>query len=368
MGRERIGSAGFETGFRSLGSSFNVGCTPPPSRLFELDRPMTGDNVPVGVIVPMYNAERTIGATLESVCRQTYPVLDIVVVNDGSTDGSAAIVEVYARSDPRIRLVQQTNGGVAAARNRGATSTAAEFLAFIDADDLWAPRKIALQLRALQEGGSVVGLVYCWFAQVDAEGRVYRLKQRPSPEGWVLGPLCRSNFVGNGSSMMLRRAAFDAAGGFDPSLNARNAQGCEDMLMCMRVAEQFEFRVIPQYLLGYRITSTNMSSDVMQMLRSCEIVLDEFREKYPEFRQQLDAHLADMMDYLIIKALVCGHIPAAGEILRRFVGSEPRLAISRLPVMLGSYCRARFVPRWFKTGWRRLSKAAPPPPYVEITW
>src|ERR687887_1637608 len=111
---------------------------------------MSGDSIPVGIIVPMYNAERTIGAALESVCRQTYPALDIVVVDDGSTDASAAIVAAYARSDQRIRLVQQENSGVAAARNLGATSTVADFLAFIDADDVWAPPKIALQLQALE--------------------------------------------------------------------------------------------------------------------------------------------------------------------------------------------------------------------------
>jgi glycosyltransferase involved in cell wall biosynthesis len=307
-------------------------------------RPMIPDSVSVGVIVPMYNAERTIGATLESICRQTYTALDIVVVDDGSTDSSAAIVAAYARRDPRIRLVQQENSGVAAARNAGAASTTAEFLAFIDADDLWAPLKIALQLSVLEEGGPIVGLAYCWFAKIDAEGRVYSLKYRPAAEGWVLQRLCRNNFVGNGSSMMLRRVAFEAAGGFDASLRQRHAQGCEDTLMCMRVAEQFEFRVVPQFLVGYRITNTNMSSDVMQMLRSCEIVLDEFREKYPEFRQELDAHLADMTQGLIVRALVCGHVAAAGDLLRRLVASEPRLAISRLPVMLGKYCRARLVP------------------------
>src|SRR5262245_12926949 len=100
---------------------------------------MSRDRVPVGVIVPMYNAERTISATLKSVCRQTHLALDIVVVDDGSTDASAPIVAAHTRSDQRIRLLQQKNGGVAAARNRGVAATAADLLAFIDADDLWAP-------------------------------------------------------------------------------------------------------------------------------------------------------------------------------------------------------------------------------------
>lgn len=326
------------------------------------------EDVPVGVIVPMYNAERTVRATLDSVCLQTYPALDIIVVDDGSTDGSASIVESHARRDPRIRLLRQENAGVAAARNLGAASTGAEFLAFVDADDLWAPTKIAQQLAALQQGGPIAGFAYCWFAQIDAESRVYSLNNRPLTEGWVLQTLCRNNFVGNGSSMMLRRAAFDAAGGFDPSLRARNAQGCEDMLMCLRVAEQFEFRVVPQFLVGYRMTNTNMSSDVQQMLRSCEIVFTEFREKYPELRTELDAHLVDMLQWLVVRALVGGRVPAAGELLRRLGTLEPRFALSRLPRMLDTYCRARLVPRWAKNGWRRLSGAEPRPPYGEMAW
>jgi glycosyltransferase involved in cell wall biosynthesis len=326
------------------------------------------DGVPVGVIVPMFNAARTIGATLESVCNQTYSALDIIVVDDGSTDASAKIVKDHASRDPRIRIVGQENAGVAAARNFGAASTAAELLAFVDADDLWAPSKVALQVEALQDGGPAAGLAYCWFAQIDAESRVYSLDNRPLAEGDVLRRLCRNNFVGNGSSMMLRRAAFDAAGGFDPSLRARNAQGCEDMLMCMRVAENFEFRVVPQYLVGYRMTNTNMSSDVLQMLRSCEIVFAEFRQKYPEFDDQLSAHLVDMLQWLVVRALVGGRVQAAGQLMRRLVALEPRFAASRLPRMLDTYFRARLAPQWVKTGWRRVRRAERRPAYGEMAW
>ncbi|MEI4908197.1 hypothetical protein Q8G40_29365, partial [Klebsiella pneumoniae] len=86
-----------------------------------------------------------------------------------------------------------------------------------------------------------------------------------------------------------------------------------------------------------------------------------------EFRRELDAHLADMMQGLIVRALVRGHIAAAGALTRRLIALGPRLPISRLPVMLVKYCRAKMVPRWLKAGWRRISKAEPPPPYAEIT-
>lgn len=326
------------------------------------------DGPVVGVVVPMYNAQCTIGATLGSVGNQTYSALDIIVVDDGSTDMSAAIVMEHASRDRRIRLLRQKNSGVAAARNLGAASTGAEFLAFIDADDLWAPSKVERQLSALAAGGPRAGLAYCWFAMMDAEGRVLSLDNRPLIEGRVLRCMCRNNFVGNGSSMMLRRAAFLAAGGFDPSLRASGAQGCEDMLMCMRVAEQFEFRVVPQHLVGYRMTNTNMSSDVRQMLRSCEIVLAEFREKYPDFGGELDAHLVDMLEWLVVRALLGGRVLVASELMRRLLVLEPRMAISRLPGMLDTYCRAMLVPRWAKIVWRRLRNAEPRLPYHEMAW
>jgi glycosyltransferase involved in cell wall biosynthesis len=324
----------------------------------------------VGVIVPMYNAAHTIGITLKSILGQTHRSLDVIVVDDGSTDASPSIVAGYARSDERVRLIRQPNLGVAAARNLGAASTDSEFLAFIDADDLWAPSKIALQLQALEQGGPSVGLAYCWFAQIDEDGRVISLHNRPRDEGWVLRRMCRHNFIGNGSSMLLRRSAFEAVGKFDPLLRERGAQGCEDLLMGLRVAERFEFRVVPRYLVGYRVTETNMSSDVVRMLRSCEIVLTEFAEKYPEYRGELDAHLTDMLEWLAVRALMGSRFVTACQLLERLIQREPRSAISRLPGMLGIYLRGKLTPRWVKAGLRRLGsrKGKFRPPFGEMVW
>ncbi|MER8454258.1 glycosyltransferase family 2 protein [Mesorhizobium sp. M0166] len=331
---------------------------------------MIQDRTTVGVVVPMFNAEQTICSTLTSICRQTYQALDIIVVDDGSADKSASIVAAYAEKDRRVRLIRQSNGGVAHARNRGAASTDAEFLAFVDADDLWAPSKIELQLRALREGGSSAGLAYCWFAHIDQDGRVFSLRHQPDAQGQVLQRMCRQNVVGNGSSVLLRRSAFERVGQFDPSLRARNAQGCEDLLLCLRIAENYEFRLVPQHLVGYRMTNVNMSSDVMQMLRSCEIVLAEFRERYPSFGGDFDAHLVDMIHWLATRALIEGRFFAAGELLRRLFVMEPGVAISRLPNMLEEYCRGRLVPRWLKKSVRRMrnDKSEFRPLYSEMSW
>ncbi len=140
--------------------------------------------------------------------------------------------------------------------------------------------------------------------------------------------------------------------------------------MCLRIAENYEFRLVPQYLVGYRMTSVNMSSDVMQMLRSCEIVLAEFREKYPSFASDFDAHLFDMIRWLAIRALIEGQFFAASELLRRLFATEPGVAICGLPNMLEEYCKARLVPRWLKMFVRRMrnDKGEFRPLYSEMGW
>jgi glycosyltransferase involved in cell wall biosynthesis len=102
----------------------------------------------ISVVIPAYNAERYLAQALESVVRQTHTEIEIVVVDDGSTDRSADVARSYP--DSRVRVVEQPNGGPAAARNHGVRLARGELLAFLDADDLWEPRKLELQLEALQ--------------------------------------------------------------------------------------------------------------------------------------------------------------------------------------------------------------------------
>jgi glycosyltransferase involved in cell wall biosynthesis len=254
---------------------------------------MSQDPVKVGVVVPMYNAEKTISATLQSIVAQTHENLDIVVVDDGSTDTSIDLVEAWQARDGRIRLIRQENAGVSIARNAGAAATDAEFLAFIDADDLWAPPKIELQLQTLVDGGPAVGLVYCWYATIDTDDRIVTFGPQPRDEGWVLSGLCAYNLIGNGSTLLVRRAAFEAVGGFDPGLRAQGYDGAEDFLFCFRIAELAEFRVMPRYLVGYRQTPNSMSTHSLRMYKASNIVLLEYRARFPQYARVIDAQRQD---------------------------------------------------------------------------
>ncbi|HWL71371.1 MAG TPA: glycosyltransferase family A protein [Geminicoccus sp.] len=307
------------------------------------------------MIIPLFNGERTISDTLTSVRRQTYRELDIVVVDDGSTDRSVEAVAEHMRDDRRVRLIRQANAGVAAARNAGAVATDTAYLAFVDADDLWAPQKIELQMEALASESEEVGLVYCWHVQVDEAGRAHVPGEQRKVEGDALRAMCRRNWVGNGSSILIRRTAFEAAGGYDVSLHGRDAQGCEDLLICLRIAERFEFRVVPRYLVGYRQLPDSMSSDFAQMARSCEIVLEEYQTRYPQYDTELNAHRYEALLWFATRAASAGRTGAAVSLMSRLLEISPLLALKATRHLLRAYAR-------------RPAKLDRRPLYLEQSW
>jgi glycosyltransferase involved in cell wall biosynthesis len=226
---------------------------------------------------------------------------------------------------------------VAAARNYGAAGTSAEYLAFIDADDLWAPNKIEMQVKTLIQEGKRVGLVYCWFALIDSSDRVLSLKHQPNAEGWVLRELLQTNVVGNGSSALMRRTAFERVGGFDVTLR----DGSEDIAMYLRIAEHYEFRVIKRYLVGYRMLPDNMSSDFIRMAHSCDTVLSEYRQRYPKYAEDIEKHINERRFWLLVRAASNTFTKACYELLLEMWKSNPRFILCNLPKLAALVCRAR---------------------------
>lgn len=277
----------------------------------------------------MYNAEETIGATLESVCAQSHSDLDIVVVDDGSTDASTSIVTEWAARDPRIRLIHQQNAGVAAARNRGAYATDASYLAFVDADDIWAVDKVKAQLELLING-EAPAIAYCWYVRIDQSGRSQPGYEWRTIEGDVLAELCGNYFVGNGSSFLMSRNVFEAVGGFDTSLRARNAQGCEDYLFALRAAEHYRFRVVRRHLVGYRDAPDSMSTDVWQMYRSFQIVSDEYCKRYPDMSSVWHPHLGQYLGWLVERSLARNRLDWAYQMYLKLLDHDRELARSKL--------------------------------------
>jgi hypothetical protein len=222
----------------------------------------------ISVVIPAYNAAATLEETLDSALAQTHRRIEVVVVDDGSTDGTAAIANAAAARDPRVRVISIPNAGVATARNIGIAATSGAYVAPLDADDLWHPDTLRKQLAALEAAGDRAGFAYAFYRRIDMDGRVLSDGAPRVCTGRVFTRLLVNNFVGNGSGLLMRRAAVDSIGGYDPSLRAMGVGGCEDYLIQVRLAASWTAAATPEFLIGYRITPGAMSSDGSRMHRS----------------------------------------------------------------------------------------------------
>ncbi len=249
---------------------------------------MTADFPLVSVIIPAYNASSFIGRTLKSVLSQTYKNIEVLVVDDGSLDKTSEIVESFAEKDSRVILLKQQNAGVAAARNLAIEKSKGEYIAPIDADDIWFPQKLEKQVQCMLKADQSVGLVYAWSAFIDEEDRIigkytsfYYLNIR-SIEGYVYPAMIYTNLLGNGSVPLIRRSCFDKIGFYNCNLKEQNAQGCEDWDIYLRIAEFYQFRVVPEFLIGYRQLIGSMSKSYNSMARSYDLVMADSKKRHPE--------------------------------------------------------------------------------------
>lgn len=284
----------------------------------------------ISVVIPAYNAENTLHETLVSVRAQTYTHLDIIVVDDGSTDRTLNIAEKHAGEDGRVRIIRQQNGGVAAARNRGTAEAKGDYIAFIDADDLWLPEKLALQYAVFKNGPATLGLVYTWSAYIDEENIILSVRRCPVHEGDVLDAIATSNFVNNGSAPLVLKKALLEIGGFDSALRAAKAQGCEDYQLYFRLAEKYHFGVVRQHLTGYRQFTQSMSSDVLQMLRSYDLFIAEFWQRHSGRRHLMAKGRVNLLIWLLWRALRAKKAPEAVYIVKEAFKTQPAFAAYRL--------------------------------------
>ncbi len=300
---------------------------------------MTADDL-VAVVVPLFNAERTIAATLDSILAQTHRALEVIVVDDGSSDRSMAIVQAVQRRDPRIRSLSQCNAGAAAARNAGAAVAHAPYLAFCDADDLWAPRKIELQVARMREGGEAMAMVYCWFARIDADDNVLAVN-RSGVEGDIFATLLRRNVIGNGSSALFRKAAFDALGGF-----AAHLTHAEDLAIHLAAAERYRIGVVPQILVGYRMSARSLSSHEKAVYVCTSAVMAPYSSRYPRMRTTIVLHLRGVLMWQIIMAVRRLRIRTAIWLTRQDCRVVWTIARVYIPELLADIWRGRVKDSW----------------------
>jgi len=274
----------------------------------------------VSVVIPAYNAGRFLRATLESLRGQTFRGFETIVVDDGSTDNTSAVV----RECPEVRLVTQANTGVAAARNRGVRETRSDWVAFLDADDLWMPEKLRLQIESAQTGDS--GAIFCELQTVDANGvEIREPEHATSLEMEALLLHDASIPQGTSSTLLVRRAILESVGGYDESLATM-----ADWDLLIRLRQVTTFTNIPERLAAYRRYPGTMSRSVAMLERESLIVLNKVfgRDDLPQTWRRLESKSRAWNDLVLSGShLAAGQtIPAIRFGLR---------ALTRNPLLLG---------------------------------
>lgn len=288
----------------------------------------------VSVIIPTYNAEKYIAETINSVVGQTFQDFEILVVDDGSPDKSVEICQQFA--DPRIKIIRQANRGLPGARNTGIRHAEGEFIAFLDADDVWCPEKLQKHVQHL-DNAPQVGISFSYSAFINEVGALTGLCQKPKKlrditPGYVL---CR-NPVGNGSAAVIRRAVFeeikylDNLDGrvedqyFDERLRQKNADATDiECWLRIAITTDWQLEGIPEMLTLYRINSGGLSANALYQLEALEKVIRKTQGYAPEVIAQY-GHTARAyyLRYTARRAVTLRDGAMAVEMLHRALASD----------------------------------------------
>ncbi len=238
----------------------------------------------VSVIIPVYKAEKYVAETLRSLLTQTYENFEAIIVDDGSPDRSIDVCRQFR--DPRLRIIRQVNQGLPGARNTGIRQAQGDYLAFLDADDLWLPKKLEKHVKHLNQSPQV-GVSFSYSAFINEKGKYTGLYQVPRKiKGITPGYVLCRNPVGNGSSAVIRRETLEQIAFYDIVLGKKEAYYFDEQLRfekadatdleCWtRIAATTNWQLegIPEALTLYRINSGGLSANAMIQYRAIEKVI-----------------------------------------------------------------------------------------------
>lgn len=277
----------------------------------------------VSVIIPTYNRGDLLCLAIDSVLKQSFRDYELIVVDDGSTDGTASLIRSYL---DRITYIVQANGGVAAARNNGIRASHGAFLAFLDSDDLWRAEKLELQVR-FADANPQYGLIATEISSFNERGRVparTKATMYPIKNGMVVEDLLFANWIQT-STVLVRRECLEHAGAFDEGVG----QFGEDWLLWMHVASRFPIYFMPEPLVDYRVHEENLTSHKPEaQFESLMQILDKLRG-LPQFQKRPE--LIETAEYRISLVRGCDDVNA-----RAFDRAIPKLqracSLKRVPV------------------------------------
>jgi glycosyltransferase involved in cell wall biosynthesis len=219
----------------------------------------------IEVIIPAYNAAKYLPIAIESVMAQTFEDWGILLVDDGSTDNTAEIVAPYIeRLGPKIKYIKQPNAGLPAARNTAIRNSTAEFLALLDADDIWLPCRLAESLKSF-ENKPRVGLSYSFVSLIDENGEILKVFDniQPHAEGNIAPYIYTRDVQLPCPTITFRRSCIDEVGFFDETMRAT-----EDRDLWLRIALKYEIGLVRTVLALYRTSPDSMTRDPDRMLQA----------------------------------------------------------------------------------------------------
>ncbi len=300
----------------------------------------------VSVVIPAYNAMTYLPETLECVLRQTFADFEVLIIDDGSSDHIVQWVSQV--TDLRVKLISQENQGLPGARNTGIAHARGEYIAFVDADDLWEATKLEKQVQRF-ETDPAVGLVYTWTRLIDPLTKPTGNVFEGSLEGKIWEQIVVGDVVGSGSCAMVRRVCFETAGVFD-----RNLTSVEDWDMWIRIAARYPFAAVKEHLTLYRQHPSSMSKNRQRMLQNLRTVIEKAFESAPiellYLRNRTYGHMNRCQAWISIYA---GDYDQAAHFSRQALLHNPRLRYSKNFLHLKL---AIVLMRWFGSdGYARLN-------------
>ena len=250
----------------------------------------------ISVIIPVFNGEKTIKETIESVLNQTFSDLELIVIDDGSQDSTLSVV--LSLRDPRLKIFSYANAGVSASRNRGFSRASGEFISFLDADDLWTPDKLEAQLKALKANPQAA-VAYSWVDYIDSTGKFFRSGNHITANGNIYERFLIDNLLENGSNPLIRKQALAETGSFNQKMSH-----AEDWDMWLRLSVRHYFVAVPRPQVLYRMSTNSASTNVLRMEAAALHVIEEAFVEAPSSLQHLKKRsLATLYHYLTFKAL-----------------------------------------------------------------
>lgn len=281
----------------------------------------------ISVIMPSYNYAHMMEAAVNSVLNQTLSDLELIIIDDGSTDNTGDIALKAASRDSRIKYVKKENRGLSAARNRGIAESSGQYIAFIDPDDLWMQMKLDLQSKLLDENPEA-SLCYCRAEFIGENGEILKNVNWPRPENPKWSDLLYINYIeGSGSSVMTRKSALESSGMFD-----ENLRGLEDMDMWLRLLHDGKAVCAEQTLVRIRRHAKSMQAGKIPDMAKRELEYIKYIEKsianFPELSAMRSEAMSGVMEGLCYTSYVNGRLLDAMRYFIRASMMRPLFLIS----------------------------------------